>query len=309
MSEKDAVIRSIYYDKDDGFDSIQNTYKKANKVLSSITINDVKTFLDKQKSRQTKAHRGFNSYVAPKALHEIQIDIAVFTESASDNNGFKYALVAVDAFSKYIWAVPIKNKQPTESVRAFNQILNHIGTPTQIFHDNEGAWNSKEFTSILNNRNIKQIITSSPPPFAERAIQEMKNMIHTRLDALDMKKEEWVDLLPSVVKKYNGREHGSTGMSPNDAKKDENSMQVYLNIRKHATFKRNYPPLHVGDTVRTRIKPHTFKKGHDSSWSKEVYKITFIENNQYLLDDKHIRKRVWPRHDLLKIEGAEGKDG
>ena len=29
--------------------------------------------------------------------------------------------------------------------------------------------------------NIKQIITSTPPPFAERMVQTIKNMIHQRL--------------------------------------------------------------------------------------------------------------------------------
>ena len=58
MSEKDSVIRGIYYDKDDGFDSVINTYRKANKVLNSITVADVKTFLDKQKLRQNKPYRG-----------------------------------------------------------------------------------------------------------------------------------------------------------------------------------------------------------------------------------------------------------
>ena len=75
MTDKETVIRQIYYDKDDGFDSVINTYRKANKVLNSITVADVKTFLDKQKSRQNKPYRGFNSYVSPKALHEFQIDI------------------------------------------------------------------------------------------------------------------------------------------------------------------------------------------------------------------------------------------
>ena len=41
MADKDSVIRSIYYDAQDGFDSIINTYRKANKVLNTITVSDV----------------------------------------------------------------------------------------------------------------------------------------------------------------------------------------------------------------------------------------------------------------------------
>ena len=47
MSDKDSVIRGIYYDKDDGFDSVVNTYRKANKVLDTITVADVKAFIEK----------------------------------------------------------------------------------------------------------------------------------------------------------------------------------------------------------------------------------------------------------------------
>ena len=309
MSEKDSVIRGIYYDKDDGFDSVINTYRKANKVLNTITVADVKAFIEKQKGsyKQTKSYRGFNSYVAPKALHELQIDLAVFTDSAEANNGYKYAFVAIDIFSKYIWAIPIKDKKPQESVRAFTEILNKIGIPEQIMSDREGAWESTEFVRLLNKHKIKHIISTSPPAFSERAVQEIKNMIHTRLEGLDMKKGQWVELLPSVLKKYNSRVHGTTGLSPNDARDDKNNIQVYLNIRKHAQYKRSYPPLHVGDSVRTYIKPHTFKKGYTSSWSSQVYKVTFIKDNQYLVNDN--KRKVMNRWELLKIEGAEGKEG
>ena len=163
MTDKYSVIRIIYYDTDDGFDSGINTYRKANKVLASITVADVKSFLDKQKSRQNKPYRGFNSYVSPKALHEFHIDIGDWTQSASDNNGCRYMFLAVDTFSKYIHVVPIKDKQPAYSVRAFTEILNVIGVPSQMMSDREGAWESTEFIKLLNRHKIKHIISSSPP--------------------------------------------------------------------------------------------------------------------------------------------------
>ena len=125
MADKDSVIRSIYYDAQDGFDSIINTYRKANKVLNTITVADVKAFIEKQKGsyKQTKPYAGFNSYVAPKALFEFQVDLAIFTDSAPDNDGFKFAFVAIDIFSKYIWAVPIKDKNTPESIRELTEVL------------------------------------------------------------------------------------------------------------------------------------------------------------------------------------------
>ena len=174
MSEKDSIIRGIYYDIQDGFSSIRETFEKANRILNTITYNDVKEFLEKQKIRQTKPYKGFNSYVAPNALHEIQCDLAIFTDSANNNDGYKYAFVAIDVFSKYMWAVPIKDKRPEESIRAFNEVLEKIGKPHQIMSDREGAWESTQFVRLLNKHNIKHIISTSPPPFSERAIQDLK---------------------------------------------------------------------------------------------------------------------------------------
>ena len=304
---KDKIIRQIYYDVDDGFGSINETYKKAHHILNTITLNDVQDFLSRQKSRQTKSYRGFNSYVAKEPLQEIQIDLAIFTDSAPDNNGYKYAFVAVDIFTKICHAVPIKNKQPQESIRAIKEIFEKIGIPKIIYHDNEGSWSSLEFIRLINYHKIKQIITSTPPPFAESMIRTLKWMIHTRLDGLELNKEKWVDMLPSVLKKYNNTKHSTTDFSPNEAKKKDNHFDVWLNIYSKANFNRKYPPLKVSDQVRVYQKPKSMKKGTDSYWSTNVYTILFIKDKQYLINDH--RRRVWNRWELLKIESAEGKDG
>ena len=110
--------------------------------MSTITYNDVKEFLERQKSRQTKPYKGFNSYVAHEPLQEIQIDIADFTRSVKENEGYRYCFVAVDVFTKFCHAVPIKDKKPNESLRAMPDVVNTIGVMKQIYHDNEGIWNS-----------------------------------------------------------------------------------------------------------------------------------------------------------------------
>ena len=312
MSEqqnKDRVIRQVYYDVDTGFGSIAETHRNAKKVLNTITYNDVKDFLERQKSRQFKKYSSFNSYVASKPLQELQIDIGDFTKSAEVNDGFRYMFLAVDIFSKFIHCVPVEDKESPESIRAFKEVINVIGVPENIMSDREGAWESTEFIKLLNEHKIKHIISSSPPPFGERAVQEIKNMIHTRLEGLEKSRETWTEILPAVLKKYNNRIHGTTELSPIDARKPENQIEVFMNIRQKAQFKRRYPKLSKDDQVRTYIKPHTFKKGWDTSWSREVYKIIYItpDGKQFLVNNN--KRRVYNRWELLKITGAESKDG
>ena len=112
--------------------------------------------------------------------------MADFTRSAADNDGYSYCLVAVDVFTKMLRGVPIKNKKPEECVRAFEEVLDKIGKPKQIYHYNEGSFSSIEFKILLNGHNIKQIIVSTKAPFAERAVQTIKNMIHARIEGLDL---------------------------------------------------------------------------------------------------------------------------
>ena len=64
--------------------------------------------------------------------------------------------------------------------------------------------------------------------------------------------------------------------------------------------------MKIGSQVGTYVKPKSMKKQNGSVWSKEVFKITFIKDNQYLIND--FRHRVWNRHELLRVDGVEGKD-
>ena len=138
--------------------------------------------------------------------------------------------------------------------------------PEVLYHDNEGSWNSWDFIQLLNQNKIKQIITSTPPPFAERMIQALKMMIHTRLGGLEIDKQEWMSLLAPVLKKYNNTTHSTIRMSPNQAKQGNNNIEVWLNIESKATYSRTYPPIFKSSEVRTYIKPKTMTKGYDSKW-------------------------------------------
>ena len=51
MSEesKDNIIRGVYYDAEKGVGSVSDTYKQAHHLPNTITVNDVKELLSRQK--------------------------------------------------------------------------------------------------------------------------------------------------------------------------------------------------------------------------------------------------------------------
>ena len=81
------------------------------------------------------------------------------------------------------------------------------------------------------------------------------------------------------------------------------------NIQNKATLARSYPPLKKGSEVRTYIKPKTMTKGYDSKWSKDVYKIVAITDDEKQFMVNNNSRRLYSRHELLLVRGTETKDG
>jgi hypothetical protein len=54
---------------------------------------------------------------------QYQADLADMSNISRFNTGFRYILIVIDIFSRYAWAIPVKNKQPSSMVDAFKRIL------------------------------------------------------------------------------------------------------------------------------------------------------------------------------------------
>ncbi|XP_033231579.1 uncharacterized protein LOC117182593 [Belonocnema kinseyi] len=60
---------------------------------------------------------------------------------------------------------------------------------------------------------------------------------------------KWIDILPTLISKYNNIKHRSIGMQPKDvtAEDEEELMELF---EKHQNIQRTRPKLKVGDRVR-----------------------------------------------------------
>ena len=119
---KDYVLRDIYYNEKTGFQNQKRTYEAAKKRLSDITPAYVKDWFSKQKSQQLKPQKGFNSYIVDSPNQEIAVDLADFSRNGIYNRGYRYIFIAVDAFTKYCWVVPMKSKDASECAKALYEM-------------------------------------------------------------------------------------------------------------------------------------------------------------------------------------------
>jgi hypothetical protein len=310
---KAQTLRELYYDED-GFMSTANLYKDAKRANPSITYADVKEWLAKQSSIQTLTKRTlYNSYVADHKLQVVGCDLADYSRSKEHNDGYAYIFMAIDYFTKFIVAYPLKTKQGVELADALTKTINDLGKMETLTSDTEGGTNTPAFIRVLNQHKIRHIQSSTPVGMIERAIKTIKDLIHKRILGLKLEDERWIDLLPNVVKLYNEKHiHSTTGLTPRQALDPNNKFQVYMNIQSKAKFNMAWPTLRVGDEVRTAIKSSKMTKAHHPKFSTQTYKITNIDvqpdgTRGYFIVS-HPNRKAYFRWELRRVESSEDKD-
>ncbi len=304
--EIDRILRQIYY-SESGFDSKAVTLKKAKKIKPSISKQDVDKWFEKQESQQLKRKTFYNSYVADHKLQQIHADLADFRQG-SDDIEFKYAFIAIDIFSRFIVGCPMKGKTADDCKQALEFVIDKFKHFEELYTDSEGGLLSQEATQLLNRHNIKHIATYGKAFHAEKAIHIIKMGIHNRLQGLKLNKEDWVDLLPKVIHKYNYDTVSTAhNLTPYEATKDSNKVEVWLHIYNKSQDNKRYAKIEIGDKVRVALKKKTFTKAHDPRFSKEVYRVIAISEDGYMINNPDHR-RLWLRHELRLVEHVEDKD-
>ena len=108
-ADRQALLKRIYEDPERGFFGGQEeTFRAARRVDKDVTRDDVRRFLAARIERKDRPQRGYNSWVAPEPMHQLQValaDMGVFAKGP-----YPHMLVAVDTFTKKVSAVPMKDK-------------------------------------------------------------------------------------------------------------------------------------------------------------------------------------------------------
>jgi hypothetical protein len=151
----------------------------------------------------------------------------------------------------------------------------NVGKPESIYTDAEGGITSKEVQTYLQHEGIKFIRTANHAAYAERTIRTIKDMLHKREEA--NQEVKWYDMLEPVLKAYNGKKESRvTRMTPDEAEKPENHLNVKLNLELHRKHSRTYPAVKVGDKVRIYRNKRLGEKEDVSQWSNTVHTVEEI---------------------------------
>ena len=152
--DKQKVISDIYYAKS-GYGSKAITLKEARQKDKTITANDVNEFF-KNNIEEKRKPRGQNSFVAPHAFWEFQLDLLFISKDELENQKFRIGLRLIDIFSKYATVLPIASKQPADVLAGLMEGIKKMdGKPKMIYSDEEGSLFSSVITDYLDEEKIE----------------------------------------------------------------------------------------------------------------------------------------------------------
>lgn len=206
-----------------------------------------------------------------KGINDVfQADLADMQNLARYNDNYRYILTCICVFSKYAFAIPVKDKRGVTIAAAFEQIFLER-TPTLLQTDRGTEFLNNEVQGLFKKYNIKHYWSFNDDVKAscvERFNRTLKTKIFRYLTHRNTGK--WVDVIQDFVNAYNNSHHRTIGTSPSRVTVD-NEKEI---------ANRMYPPkpklewmYKIGDKVRISKYKHVLEKGYLPGWSEEIFAI------------------------------------
>ena len=233
-------------------------------------------FIDEIYSKPPRRNYPTNKIVY-NHLDEIwSIDLADFSDyKTSNNKGFRYIFIVIDNFSKYLWAIPLRNKYSQTITNEFSNILTTSKRkPPKLESDRGTEFYNSIFQNFLKSKNIQYYsrFTDKGPSIAERVIRTVRNLLKKHV--FEKGNADWLSELSSVVKQYNNTFHHSIKMTPIQASEKSNEKIVFDNLRDKREIQK--PKFKLGQKVRTSDIRKVFSKGDSTNYSYNLFSITEV---------------------------------
>ncbi|KYM99254.1 Pro-Pol polyprotein [Cyphomyrmex costatus] len=185
---------------------------KSSLRATALTLNasTVEEFLEKMRLI-TNGHS--EKYDAPtKPLETIHLDHFGPLEKTED--GYKYILVSIDAFTRFTHLFPTKTTNSKEVCENLRSLFHIIGIPHEIVVDRGTAFTSSEFSSFVNENQIKLRTVAVASPWANGIVERLNRVIKSSLSKLIATPEQWKEKLQTVQFIINNSVHSALRTTP-----------------------------------------------------------------------------------------------
>jgi hypothetical protein len=203
---------------------------------------------------------------------QFQTDLADMQSLSQFNKGYKYLLTCIDVFSKYAWAIPLKDKTG-KSVKVALETIFKERKPQVLQSDDGTEYKNKIVQDYLKSLNIKFFTTHNQTKSSviERFNRTLKTKMWKYFTEFNTRK--YIDVIDQLLYSYNHTYHRSIKMEPssvNQSNKNEVLQNQYGDLKK---LKPKSAQFKVDDTVRISKQKLHFEKGYEQNWTRELFKI------------------------------------
>jgi transposase InsO family protein len=118
--------------------------------------------------------------------------------------GLTHLLVAVDNFTKWIEAKPIKKLDGSSTIKLFNEIIVRYGVPHSIITNNGTNFAKEVFAEFCGQKGIRLDLASVAHPQSNEKVEKANGLILASIkprlvEPLERSAGCWVEKLPSVL--------------------------------------------------------------------------------------------------------------
>jgi hypothetical protein len=199
-------------------------YKLRYKYYWPQMYNNIKSFV--QSCKQCQLRKIPNQVPAGK-LQTIQsstpmelINIDYVGPISRTRKGNEYLIVAIDHFTKWAFARPVKNPDAASAAKfILEEIVLQFSSPSKILSDRGQAFLSNTVAHLLALLDIKKVNTTSYRPQCNGNVEIVNKTLIQLLSktCLQVSSDQWDDFVPYVLHQYNTTIQDSIQMSPYEA--------------------------------------------------------------------------------------------
>ena len=190
----------------------------------------------------------------------LAIDVMVLPRTPKGNIG---VVVAIDHHSKWLTAIPIRNKTAATVTNALkNNILPNLPrVPTKILSDNGPEFRSGEFNKFLNEYSIQHIYSTPYKPSSNGCVERSnRTIIQLLKGSIQDQGHNWDSSLSKALITYNSTVHSEIKTSPsnfilNHSHQSEPSLPISeATIKTWRVGNPKFSPFRVGQKVLKKVQ-------------------------------------------------------